>query len=241
MSKNSTTKAVWKIHSERTVHMMILAGMFTAAMLVASSCGSVQPVRVLPAGQTELTASLGGPILPKSSPTIIVPYFMVGAMHGVSESLTLTGNVHALMAAFGVLGLDGGVAMRLVRQQGALPEITAKAQAYFFSNFRPNATRVFPYLSVNTSYQVADGWLGYGGVEALYQFTGSPNVFLTPFVGVQSQVSDKITLQLDGKWMAANVFTGNGIFEAQSSIGNTGSVAVHLGFSYLLDLPKPSR
>jgi hypothetical protein len=198
------------------------------------SCGTVQPVRVLPQGQTELVAALGGPVLPQSSPTIVVPYLTLGAMHGVSEEVTLVGNFHALMAAFGVAGVDVGAAARVVKQNGAVPELTAKAQAYVFSNFK--VTRLFPYLALNASYALGERGehLVYGGVENVLQFSGSPTYFLNPLIGVQLGVSERVKLQAEGKWMAANVFTGNGIFEAQSSIGNTGSVAAYIGFSYVL-------
>jgi hypothetical protein len=213
------------------VALLGLCGLFGASL---SSCGSVQPVRVLPEGQTGLSASLGGPILTTSSPIGFVPYVMLGGMHGVSDAVTLTGNVHALMAAFGVLGVDAGAAVRLVKQNGAVPELTAKAQAYLFTNFKPNSLRVFPYLSLNASYALNDAWLAYGAVENMVQFSGSPRYFVNPALGVQWSVSDRVNLQAEAKWTAANVNTLNGIFEGQSSIGGTGSIGAHIGFVYLL-------
>ncbi len=209
-----------------------------AGLLVCMACSAVQPVRVLPVGQTQLTASLGGPILPNSSPTIIVPYLTLGAMHGVSESVTLTGQFHALMAVFGTLGVDAGAAARLLKQDGAVPELTAHGKVYLFSNFRPGATRLYPYLSLNASYQLGEMLLAYAAVENVVSFTGSPYYFLNPSVGGQVRLSERVNLQVEAKYLAANVNTLNGIFEAQSTIGSTGSIGAMLGFTCALgDVP----
>jgi len=63
-------------------------------------CGVTQPVRVLEEGQTQLTASLGGPFVTVKSTTFPVPYATLGVMHGVSERITLVGNLHATAALF---------------------------------------------------------------------------------------------------------------------------------------------
>lgn len=219
-------------------------------LLGCLACSVVQPVRVLPEGTTQITGSLGGPWLPQSSPAIIAPYLNVGAMHGVSENVTLTGSLHGTMLPFGVLGLDLGAAMCLIKQQGAVPEVTAKAQFYGFYDFTPGSTstrpvspdgataagtvRILPYLSVNASYELTQGLLGYLALENVFQFTGSERYFLTPTVGLQYALSPTFSLQGEWKWMAANVNTMNGIFLGQSTIGTTGNWGVFLGFNWTI-------
>ena len=220
-------------------------------LLVSSlACSVVQPVRVLPEGTTQITGSLGGPWLPRSSPAIIAPYLNVGAMHGISDNVTLTGSLHGTMLPFGVLGLDLGAAARLLKQQGAVPELTAKAQFYGFYDFTPGSTptrpatpdgatsagavRVYPYLSLNASYELTQGLLGYLALENLFQLTNSPNYYFTPTVGLQYAFSPSFSLQGEWKWIAANVNTMNGIFQGQSTIGTTGNWGVYLGFNWTI-------
>lgn len=225
---------------------------FGALCLLAGclACSVVQPVRVLPEGTTQITGSLGGPWLPNSSPAIIAPYLNVGAMHGISENVTLTGSLHGTLLPFGSLGLDLGAAMRLIKQQGAVPELTAKAQVYGFYDFTPGSTstrpvsadgataagavRVLPYLSVNASYELTQGLLGYLALENVFQLSAAPNYFLTPTVGLQYALSPTFSLQGEWKWMAANIDTRNGIFQGQSTIGSTGNWGVFLGFNWTI-------
>ncbi|MCS6807650.1 MAG: hypothetical protein RML40_03065 [Bacteroidota bacterium] len=214
------------------------------------ACSVVQPVRVLPEGTTQMTVSLGGPWLPKSSPVIIAPYLNLGAMHGISDNLTLTGSIHGTMLPFGVLGLDAGAALRLATQQGAMPELTAKAQFYSFYDFVPGSTstrpvspdgatpagtfRLYPYLSLNASYELAQGFLGYVALENLFQFTSAPHYYFTPTVGLQYALSSVLSVQGEWKWLAANVNTMNGIFQGQSSIGEHGNWGVYIGFNWTI-------
>lgn len=214
------------------------------------SCSVVQPVRVLPEGTTQLTGSLGGPWLPNSSPAYIAPYLNLGVMHGVSDNVTLTGSIHGTMLPFGTLGLDAGAAARLIKQQGAVPEITAKAQFYGFYDFTPGSTstrpvspdgataagsaRIFPYLSLSASYELTRGLLGYLALENVFQLTGGQNYFLTPTLGLQYALSPAFSLQGEWKWMAANVDTRNGIFQGQSTIGSTGNWGVFVGVNWTI-------
>jgi hypothetical protein len=214
------------------------------------ACSVIQPVRVLPEGTTQVTGSLGGPWLPNSSPAIIAPYLNVGAMHGVSDDVTLTGALHATMLPFGVLGLDLGAATRLVKQDGAIPEITAKAQIYGFYDFTPGATanrpatpdgatdagavRIYPYVSLNGSYEITKSLLAYLAVENVFQFAIEPRFLITPTVGLQYAFSPTFSLQGEWKWMAANTDTRFGIFQGQSAIGGNGNWGVFLGFNWTI-------
>mgnify|MGYP005857282285 CR=1 FL=1 len=220
------------------------------ALVACLACSVVQPVRVLQEGTTQVTGSLGGPWLPNSSPAIIAPYLNLGAMHGVSDDVTLTSAVHATMLPFGVLGLDLGAATRLVKQDGAIPEITAKAQIYGFYDFTPGATpdrpatpdgatdagalRIYPYVSINGSYEIAKSLLAYLAVENVFQFAIEPRFLLTPTLGLQYAFSPSFNMQAEWKWMASNVDTRFGIFQGQSAIGGNGNWGVFLGFNWTI-------
>jgi hypothetical protein len=195
--------------------------------LTGAACSATLPVRVLPKGESRLIASFGGPYLPKSSPTFVIPYTTLGAMRGVTENTTLVYNVHALMAALGVAGIDIGAAHRLRSQAGAAPEVTALGQAYLFAG--AGGTRVYPHASVNASWRRGERQLIYGGAEAIGQFSGAPAVLATPFAGWQFPAGRRLRLQTEFKWMAANRNTAHGIVKGESSIGGHGALGFQLG------------
>jgi hypothetical protein len=86
-------------------------------IFLTAGCSVTQPVRVLDAGELRLAGSVGGPIVPSSVPTVVVPYGTVGGMFGISRDVTVTGNLHVILAALKTFGIDGGAAVRLVPQE----------------------------------------------------------------------------------------------------------------------------
>ena len=200
-------------------------------------CGITQPVRVLNEGVTKASASLGGPLIPLGKTMIPVPYLTAGVQHGYSSSLTLTGNVHLLTALLGDVGVDAGAAQRFVHEDGWVPELTAKAQLYFFYDVkRGNNPRLFPFLSLNASYLLGESTLLYFGADNLFQFV-QPAYFLSPFAGSQFPLSHRIDMQCEVKWMAANANTEHGVMEGHNSINGRGNIGTFLGFHYLLTSP----
>ena len=200
-------------------------------------CGTTQPVRVLDEGTTKVSASLGGPLIPLGKATIPVPYLTAGVQHGFSPSLTMTGNVHLLTALLGDVGADAGVARRFVRQDEWVPELTAKAQLYFFYDAkRGNNPRLFPLLTANASYLLGESTLLYCGTDNLFQFE-EPAYFLSPFAGIQFPLSRRVEMQIESKWMAANANTEHGVMEGHNSINGRGNIGAFLGFHYLLTTP----
>jgi hypothetical protein len=206
---------------------------FSLLALLMNGCSTTEPVRVLEPGEVRIVASVGGPVVPSAVPTVVIPYATFGLMKGVTDQLTVTGNVHALLAGLVTLGVEGGAACRLVREEGAIPEVTAKAQALVMTNFTPGSFRLFPLCSVNGSYRVGNDVLAYLGAESLFQFTGEDHYFLGPFMGAEVAVSRRVRLQVEAKWMAANISTRDGVFEGQSSFHGKGSFGMFLGASYV--------
>lgn len=202
--------------------------------LLLSGCGLSQPVRVLPEGATAITASVGGPIVPSSVPTGAVPYLTGGVMHGIDERVTLHGNLHVLTAAYAVLGVDLGASARAVQQNGLVPELTFAARLLTF--VEPQhlaATRFFPTISFNGSWELSESLLTYVGAHNTFQ-QAQPQYLFSPFTGVQLDLNDTWSLQGELIWQAANVNTESGVFEGESSIGTTGSFGIYLGMVYRL-------
>ena len=201
-------------------------------LLLATGCSVTQPVRVLKEGTTRITASLGGPLIPFKESTIPVPYFNIGLMRGYTPDMTTTANIHVLMALLGNIGLDAGASFRVLQQGGWQPEVTVKGQLNLFSDLQSlSNARAFPLVSANGSYLVGGSTLLYFGTDHLLQFS-EPVYFVSPFARTQFSVSEHLALQLEVKWMAANVITAHGVFEGHSSIGTRGALGTFVGVVY---------
>ena len=192
-------------------------------------CGSVLPVRVLDKGASQVSASIGGPIAPNTVPTVLTPYATLGAMHGVSDDITVHANFHALMAAYAVMGIDAGASCRAIRGDGAVPEITIAARMMMFTDFRSwSNVRLYPDLSANASWLLGEKTLLYGGSHLTFQWTPY-TAFVSPFIGIQFPVSETVSLQTELIWQAANINTQSGVFDGETSISGTGSLGGFIG------------
>jgi len=118
-------------------------------------CGTTQLLRPVGAGHTRASVSLGGPLIVFGGAPVALPVSTLGLAHGVTDSLDVHGDLHPTAAAFGVAGLDLGVAWHPLRRRGAL---TLGFDAYGFGN-GPDAVlladpwiggqaRVAPWLSL---------------------------------------------------------------------------------------------
>lgn len=210
-----------------------IVGLFAATSLIVG-CGAGQPIRVLELGATQLTASLGGPVVPSSSPSKLIPYATVGIMHGVTPEVTVHANLHALMAVFGTLGVDIGASSRIVRQNKALPELTIGLRGIVFTDFTSIAnTRLYPDAALTASWEIEPRWLVYAGSHVTMQFTDA-QLFISPMVGTQVPISNPLALQIEFIWQAANAVTRSGLLRGESSLNGHGSLGIFIGGSYAL-------
>jgi hypothetical protein len=198
-----------------------------AGMALSLGCAATQPVRVLRQGETRWIASVGGPVLPDHVPTKLIPYANAGVMWGHRDNLTLSVNAHLLSAAFGIAGVDVGAARRLRPQAGVLPEVTGQAQLYLFAG--EGGARAYPHLTGTGSWSATSRTLLYGGAAVTVRPSGGTTLIVTPHVGVQQDIGRRFALQLEGKWMAANIDSRVGIFEGEGNIAGRGGRAIQLG------------
>ncbi len=200
--------------------------------LLAWHCGATQPVRTLPEGETDLTSSFGGPIIPFAGVALPVPYWNGGAAYGLHRSVTVYGNLHLTALLFGDVALDGGAAVRLFDENGVRPEVTANGRMYFFWDVaRGNTAVLYPMLTATGSYAVGERSLLYFGSDQMYQFSDR-SLFVSPFVGWEFPAGERTILQLESKWMAMNRDTRHGVFEGFASIGGKGNLGLFFGMRY---------
>jgi hypothetical protein len=198
-----------------------------AGIALSLGCAATQPVRVLRQGEIRWIGSVGGPLLPDHVPTKVIPYANAGVMWGHRDNLTLSANAHLLSAAFGIAGFDVGAARRLYPQTGLVPEVTGQAQLYLFAG--TGGWRAYPHLTGTTSWSAGSATLLYGGSAVTVRPSGGTTLIVTPHVGVQQDIGPRLALQLEGKWMAANIDSRVGIFEGEGNIAGRGGRAIQLG------------
>lgn len=171
--------------------------------------------------------SVGGPLLPHHTPNGFIPYATLGRMWAQSDRVTMSANVHLLAAAFQVAGVDVGAARRLRAQHGFVPELTGQTQLYLFAG--EGGVRAYPNLTGTASWTAGPRTLLYGGAGATVRLDGGQAVIATPLAGIQRDVGRRLVLQLEGKWMAANVDMRRGLFEGENSVDGNGGLALQLG------------
>lgn len=216
-----------------TLHLRPPLFFLAAIAALLAGCGATMPVRVLDDGESRLVASLGGPISTSVVPTGLTPYATLGLYHGLDSTTTIGGSIHATMLAFGVAGVDVGMAHRVLRQEGARPELTASIQALVFTDFHTfGSSRIWPNASLSASWDIA-GWLPYAGCHLTTQHTRF-DVFVSPYVGVSVPLSARWTVQLETIWQAANKDSRSGIFEGTTSLAGSGSLGAFLAGSMRL-------
>lgn len=202
--------------------------------ILLTGCGVTQPVRPVEEGTTHVIASFGGPIIPFAGIAIPVPYLNIGAMYGYQPNLTIYGNAHLTALLFKDVGLDAGIAARMMPEKGVRPEITLNVRGYFFWDaFRGNITRFYPMGTITGSYETGERSLLYFGADNLYQITTS-DLFVSPFIGYGFPFGESTILQVETKWAAMNHDTRHGIFEGTASVGGKGNIGLYVGLQYSL-------
>lgn len=201
--------------------------MVVALSILFPACSVLTPVRALKTGEQQINLSLGGPWVPSSLPTIVVPYTTAGYARGITDDITISGNLHIIAAVFKTAGIDAGGVYKLSAQQGLLPELTIYPKFYYFKALRSGAERLYGSLSANASYQLQNRTLLYAGADYM-------DTYFTPFIGGSLPVSEHMALQLECKWMACNADTRHGIFEGDGSIGGKGAFGLFIGANYAL-------
>jgi|GEM_PF-881276 len=204
----------------------------TLTLTLAAGCGTTSQLRPVGAGNTRVTASLGGPLVVFGGAPVPLPITRVGVAHGTSESVDVSGGLHPTAALFGVAGLDAGVAWHPLRAHRSL--LALGFDAYGFGNTHDAVFIVDPWLG---SHVRVSSTLSLGGglhvatraaTSASYQRELSP---IAPSLFAQAAFHiGRITLEVEPRWYALGQ-CGQCVAPGYISPG-TGALGLVLGVSF---------
>lgn len=158
------------------------------ASVTALGCGTMNLARTLGRGNTEVTGSVGGPLIGVGAAIFPVPQARVGVRHGVTDDVDAMG--HLAIDAFGsrVLALDAGVVGQMTRTpRGFAMALSARLHLVVDLDDAV-APRVFPEVGLHLEHPI-DTWgsffFGLGGLGQIEAPRGRPFLFLSPYVGLE--------------------------------------------------------
>lgn len=203
-----------------------------ASALTLSACGTVAAVRPLLKGQSSLGVSVGGPVARVSGMDIPMPYAVARYRYGLNNQAGVYAGAHLMVAALGVVGLEGGFSYHFLNQQGWVP--TVGGSAGLVGLIKPGSPdqAFFPQLDLTASWLFRDRFIAYVGSQSVYQFNAKPHVVLAPFVGGQWDISPAFSVNLEAKWYAPTEPTKPRNVDYRLGVAGKGAVGFVLGAGY---------
>ena len=209
--------------------MLALAGSLLGA------CATTQLARPLGRGNTRVALSLGGPLVAFGGAPVPLPVSVLGIAHGLSDAVDVQADLHPTAAAFGIAGLDLGVAWHpLSAHRSAL---TLGAALYGFGN-GADATVLADLWVAAGLRPVRWLWLGAGLHNGLRLLTSSSELreqmpwAPTPFVQAAFRPGmGRVELEVELRWYAL-ASCGSCAAPDYYSPGGPGALGVLLGLTY---------
>ncbi|MFI5297182.1 MAG: hypothetical protein ACHREM_03715 [Polyangiales bacterium] len=206
--------------------------------LLSCACATTSLTEPVGAGRTRAQASMGGPIVVLGGAPLPIPVTSVGLAHGLSDAVDLHGDVHPTAAAFGVAGLDLGVAWHPLESRSLL---TIGLVGYGFSNGADAVILADPWIG--TRARVAS-WLALGGgVHAAFRVATSSSSlaqshsFAPTLFGQVAFLLGHVAIEVEPRWYA---FTTCGECAAPQYVSpfREGALGVVFGLTFPLDGDK---
>ena len=181
--------------------------------LLFSACAAHTNLEPTGKGNLDASLSIGGPVVSAFGTKVPVPYAAAGANYGVSDRLDVSGNLHLLPIAYGIVGMDIGATWYPVLNRGFVPTVGIQPGFLVFSSLKSDVgerIKAYPLLSGSLSWHVGRG-LVYTGFDAAVPFSSadydenSPSAIFSPFWGYRWTLGRKTYLLTELKWHAANV------------------------------------
>ena len=190
--------------------MRTICAMLASLML---GCGTINSTIPLDKGEHAMGATFGGPLLTALGPPIPVPSLVIEGVSGTEpffdRPTDVSYGLNATALAFGTIGGHFGSSWQLVRENGAIPNLTASGRAYIYSNHldqtKPRETRqlyLMEQLDLTTSWSFKNH-LFFSGLGGYYD-SPDPELILAPFVGMELRSQKRFFCQWELRYMGVN-------------------------------------
>lgn len=212
------------------------------AMLQMTACSTTRIVKPLDAKQAAIGADFGGALIDFGGMVIPLPFTSVTAAYGVDSTSTIFGSVHTTSLAFGVVQLEGGAVINVLRRSrngfnvSVSPVLNSMISTYtgearFYPELVANAHWTYGKHRRNFMYASVASWFdfyrtgAYGRVntETVLPTFALGHTFVTP--------KRKMRYTLEARWLAP--FTNNqNTVVGYNSFGNQGALGVYFSAYY---------
>jgi hypothetical protein len=208
-----------------------------AILVVTTACATHTGLEPLGKGQVHGHASIGGPIVAAFDTHIAIPYLTAGADVGMGEQWNVSGRLHILPIAYGIVGGEVGATwFPLHRPEGLTIGLDGRLLA--FTNVKPEAEgrfMAYPVVTTTAQHPLGRGD-AYAGLNLAIP-TPAPDfdpdaalVIASPFIGYRFPVSARWAVQAEVKWHGLNIDTQTTAVDYTNPGGN-GAITPLIGFS----------
>ena len=142
-------------------------------ILLLGACAPSRYVKPLAKDQRVVAFSFGGPLIKFSGAPIPIPFTTLGYAQGLSNKLTLYGDMHLTSALFGNAQADLGTTISVYQKEQSFG-ITASPALQLAYNLRnQSGFRVWPSLDLNTYFHPGKkNNYFYAGVNSWFELSG---------------------------------------------------------------------
>lgn len=145
----------------------------TILLSLLSYCAPSRYVKPLAKKQSAVTFSFGGPLIKFAGAPIPIPFSTLGYGYGITENLTVYGNLHTTSLLFANAQADIGATFNIYKKEN-LFGITASPALQLVYNVR-NSTgaRLWPTIDLNSYFHLnkKPSYL-YGGISTWFELSG---------------------------------------------------------------------
>lgn len=143
-------------------------------LLLMYGCAPSRYVKPLAKNQQALSFSFGGPLIKFSGAPIPIPFSTIGYAKGLTDNLTIYGNLHSTSALFGNSQLDLGTSFHIYKKENKYGISASPALQLAYSVRNRSGFRLWPSLDLNGYFHLKEkpSYL-YAGINSWFEFSST--------------------------------------------------------------------
>lgn len=182
-------------------------------LFLIPGCAAHTSIMPLGEGKKEMSASVGGPFIPVTDPSIPAPYLTAGIDYGISNRINADGHLHLTSLFYKVAGLDFGMTYFPLLDNEYIYALGIQPKLLLFSSLKSDVDsrfRIYPVVSVSGTWKLAGGFI-YTGSDFTVPFTRpdydneAPHIIVSPFAGYRWDLGKSYNLYTEIKVHGINV------------------------------------